>query len=114
VSTPEGKVKDQVKKLLEKYGAYWHMPVQHGFGATSLDFIGCYKGRYFGIETKAPGNKPTARQEMVMAQINEAGGAVFVIGELPHYGPSADGNPTGKIIGYTGLNELEAWLILAQ
>ena len=78
-STPEGKVKETVKKLLRQYNAYWHMPVSNGMGAPSLDFICCYKGRYFGIETKAPGKKPTARQENTMREIQKAGGLAFVI-----------------------------------
>ena len=78
MSTPEGKVKALVKKVLVKYDAYWHMPVVNGMGAPSLDFICCIKGQYFAIETKAPGGKPTPRQEMTIAQIRDAGGKVFV------------------------------------
>lgn len=77
--TPEGKVKEAVKKVLKAHGAYWHCPVQNGMGAPSLDFIGCFMGRYFGIETKAPGKKPTPRQELTIKAIEDAGGKVFVI-----------------------------------
>lgn len=77
--TPEGKVKEQVKKLLKAHGAYYHMPMQNGMGAPSLDFICCHNGRFFAIETKAPGKKPTPRQEQTMAEIAFAGGYVFVI-----------------------------------
>ena len=28
-----------------------------------MDFLGCYRGRFFAIETKAPGKKPTLRQD---------------------------------------------------
>lgn len=88
--TPEGLVKERVKRMLKAYGAYWHCPVQNGMGAPSLDFICCFKGRYFAVETKAPGKKPTPRQEITMQQIRDAGGKVFVI----------DGD----------CSELEAWL----
>jgi len=77
--TPEGKVKAAVKEVLKAHGAYWHCPVQNGMGAPSLDFICCFKGRYFGIETKAPGKKPTPRQELTIKAIRDAGGKVFVI-----------------------------------
>ena len=87
--TPEGKVKEQVKKLLKKYGVYWHMPVQNGMGAPSLDLICCVRGRYLAIETKAPGKKPTPRQEVTMYEILKAGGTVYVIdgdtAELEHF-----------------------------
>lgn len=77
--TPEGKVKTRVKLVLSSHGAYWHCPVQNGMGAPSLDFICCFKGRYFAVETKAPGKKPTPRQEITISEIEKAGGKVFVI-----------------------------------
>lgn len=81
--TPEGKVKAKVKELLKRFGVYWHCPVQNGMGAPSLDFVCCVKGKFFAVETKAPGKKPTPRQETTIAEIQRAGGYVFVIdGEL--------------------------------
>jgi hypothetical protein len=83
VSTPEGLIKERVKRLLRKHGVYWHCPVQNGMGSPSLDFICCVNGRYLGIETKAPGKKMTPRQENTAHEIRAAGGTVFVIdGEL--------------------------------
>lgn len=55
------------------------MPVPSGFGESTLDYIGCYRGKYFAIETKAPGKKPTDRQNMVIDKMRKAGGKVFVI-----------------------------------
>lgn len=77
--TPEGVVKDQVKKLLKQYGAYWHCPVLNGMGAPSLDFVCCHNGWYFAIETKAPKQKPTPRQLVTMQEMRAAGGFVFVV-----------------------------------
>lgn len=77
--TPEGKTKNLVKDVLKAHGAYWHCPVQNGMGAPSLDFICCFNGRYFAVETKAPGKKPTLRQEITISEIEKAGGKVFVI-----------------------------------
>lgn len=79
MATPEGKVKAAVKEVIKKHRAYWHCVVQNGMGAPSLDFICCFKGRYFAVETKAPGKKPTPRQEITISQIEDAGGKVFVI-----------------------------------
>jgi hypothetical protein len=81
-TTPEGKVKNAVKKLLKAHGAYWHMPVQNGMGAPSLDFIGCHRGSYYGIETKAGDKKPTPRQEHTMNEIRQAGGLAFLVNEV--------------------------------
>jgi hypothetical protein len=90
MSTPEGKVKDSVKKVLKKFGVYWHCPVQNGMGAPSLDFVCCYRGLYVAIETKALGKRPTPRQLLTIEEIEKSGGKVFVI----------DGD----------LAELEGWL----
>lgn len=76
--TPEGKVKDKVKRLLKKYGCYYFMPVQTGYGASTLDILACAGGVFLSIETKAPGKKPTPRQELCIADIRLAGGVVFV------------------------------------
>lgn len=80
--TPEGKVKERVKTLLRQYGAYWHMPVQNGMGAPSLDFICCLRGRYFAIETKKEADTMTPRQEVTAGRIADAGGAVFLVNEV--------------------------------
>jgi hypothetical protein len=80
-STPEGRVKNLVKCLLSEYNdaMYFNMPVPTGYGVPMLDFVGCYHGQFFAVETKAPGKKPTRRQNLTIAQMSEAGGAVFVI-----------------------------------
>ena len=77
--TPEGAVKNEVKKLLKEYDVYYHMPVQNGMGAPTLDFVGCCNGLYFAVETKAPGKKPTPRQEVTITSMRKSGAAVFVI-----------------------------------
>ena len=79
--TPEGKVKDKVKKLLSAYGAWYHMPVQNGMGKPTLDFTICFCGRFLAVETKAPGEVPTKRQEQTMKEIRalRAGGVALVV-----------------------------------
>jgi hypothetical protein len=78
--TPEGKVKRAVSALLKKYpDLYYEMPVPGGYGKSGLDYFGCYRGKFFSIETKAPGNKPTARQDQTIKLIEAANGVVFVI-----------------------------------
>lgn len=79
MATPESKVKEKVKAYLKSRGAYQHWPVLNGMGAPELDCTACYRGRYFSIETKAPGQKPTRRQEQTIAAKREAGAEVFVV-----------------------------------
>lgn len=100
MSTPEGLVKSRVKRLLKKYKVYQHWPVQTGYGAACLDCHACHNGRYFAIETKAPGRKPTPRQRFTMDEIEMTGGKVFVIGE--------EWNEETQ--DYSGMAELGLWL----
>lgn len=84
--TPEGKVKAFVKDQITRRRAFgdviWtHWPVQTGYGAPTLDCIGCHLGRTFAIETKAPGQKLTDRQKLTVEEMTRAGVTVFVIGE---------------------------------
>lgn len=80
MSTPEGKVKDMVRRGLAKLShIYKFMPVQNGMGAPALDFFLCAGGWFIAIETKKPGAKPTPRQETTIGEIEEAHGLVFVV-----------------------------------
>lgn len=91
MKTEESKVKDKVKEFLhsrkvqslthpipDAVGFYW-MPVPSGRGAPFLDFVGCYKGKFFAIETKVFGKQPTPRQRLIIEQVIRAGGETFVI-----------------------------------
>ena len=104
MATPEGKVKDKVKRLLKKYQCYQFWPVQTGYGSPTLDCLGCHNGWFFGIETKAPGKHPTPRQYLTMSDMQAACGKVFVIGEKLD-------KKTGQ---YSGMGELEAWLLMLK
>jgi penicillin-binding protein-related factor A (putative recombinase) len=90
--TPEGRVKEKVKAMLRYYGAYYHMPVQNGMGKSTLDFIGCFKGRFFAVETKAGEGTYTARQEITRDEIEKAEGEVFLVNS------------------HSGLEDLELWI----
>jgi hypothetical protein len=79
-TTPEGRLKQQVKKVLDKHGVWYYMPVQNGMGVTGIpDFVCCDEGRFLGIETKAAGKNPTPNQVRVGADINGHGGVWIVV-----------------------------------
>ena len=78
-NTPEGKVKRKVKELLNEYGVYQFWPVQTGFGARTLDCLGCHRGQFFAIETKRPGQKMTEQQCAIGTRIERSHGSVFCI-----------------------------------
>ena len=77
--TPEGKVKLRIKKLLEELNIYYHMPVQNGMGAPTLDFICCVMGRYVAIEAKQIKGKTTLLQASTIRKIKDSGGAAVVV-----------------------------------
>lgn len=81
MTTPEGKVKHAIKKVLDDLGIYYHMPVQNGMGKPTLDFICCVGGAYVAIEAKAPSKVPTRRQEALMKEIRASGGCTFWINQ---------------------------------
>jgi pantoate kinase len=81
-STPEVKVKKQIRKLLDEAGAYYAMPIGTGYGNSGVpDFLICHKGRFIAVEAKAGRNKPTALQEMHLQKISDRGGIALVINE---------------------------------
>ena len=77
--TPEGAVKEKVKKILQAHGVYYHMPVQNGMGKPSLDFVCCHEGRFLAIETKTEKGDLTLRQKATIEEMQKAGAIVLVI-----------------------------------
>lgn len=80
--TPEGRVKDKVKKILKARGIWFYMPVQNGMGVVGIpDLICCWEGAMLAIETKAPGkiNQTTVNQQKRLAEIARAGGHAIVV-----------------------------------
>lgn len=81
--TPESRNKSSVRKLLARYqGMYSYWPVPGGFGRATVDVLGCYRGRFFAIEVKAPGKKPTLRQTQALSEMQAAMGMTFVIDDV--------------------------------
>lgn len=91
--TPEGRVKDAVKKLLKSRGIWYYMPVQNGMGVVGIpDIIACWDGLFLAIETKAPLKNPTTlaqrwakatpNQQRRIEEINAAGGLALVVDDV--------------------------------
>ena len=80
--TPEGKVKDKVKKVLQELNAYYVMPQTGGYGNSGVpDFIVCYRGRMIGIECKAGDGRATALQLHHLSEIRRCGGKAMIVNE---------------------------------
>lgn len=80
--TPEGKVKEQIKRILRKHGAYYVMPTTFGMGRSgATDFVACCYGFFVAIEAKAGSNAPTLLQQKHMNDVEAAGGISLVVNE---------------------------------
>lgn len=94
MNTPEGKVKDLVKRVLKTENVWHYMPMQNGMGVVGIpDIVGCVPvtitedmvgktiGVFIGVETKAKGklNKTTPNQRNVLTQIHGSGGIAIVV-----------------------------------
>ena len=82
-ATPESKVKDKIKKILEDNKVYYAMPIGSGYGRSGVpDFLCCIDGQFLSIEAKATDkDKPTALQMREMKRIEMSGGLTVVIHE---------------------------------
>lgn len=80
--TPEVKVKDKIKELCKRYGAYYAMPIGMGMASNGTpDLLVCHRGQFAGVEAKAGKGTPTKLQMLRLEEILLAGGAALVINE---------------------------------
>ena len=80
--TPEKKVKMTITKQLDSLGCYYFFPATGGYGSSGVpDIVGCYKGKFFGIECKAGKGKTTPLQDKNLKDIDEAKGISLVVNE---------------------------------
>lgn len=78
--TPEGKVKKDVRKVLDALGVYYFCPATGGFGRSGVgDFVGCINGRFFMIECKAEGGETTELQKRELKRVKLNGGLSGVV-----------------------------------
>lgn len=82
MKTPEAKVKDAVKKILDANGVYYFMPAANGYGRAGIpDIVCCVNGYFLAIECKAGNGKTTLLQNREIARIIRAKGRALVINE---------------------------------
>ncbi len=91
--TPESKVKAKITKFLKELlnsgeSIYWFTPIGSAFGRSGVpDIIVCCRGRFVGIEVKAPGklNNVTPLQSRAHLDISLAGGKVFLTDDAEQF-----------------------------
>lgn len=80
--TPEGKVKAQVKRMLDMQDIWYCKPAGVGYGRAGIpDIIACAYGHFLAIECKAGRGKTTALQDRELQAIRTSRGIAFVIWE---------------------------------
>jgi hypothetical protein len=57
-------------------------PIRYGLAAGSADLIGIVDGRFFALEVKWPGGKPTREQSSWLRTVLELGGFAAVVGSV--------------------------------
>lgn len=79
-TTPEGKIKSRLDKMLKAEGVWYYSPQAGPFGVAGIpDRVAIVTGQFVGIECKADKTKkPTALQMKCMRDIEQAGGKCFV------------------------------------
>ena len=77
--TAEAQLTRAIRQLLNSVGIFhwkaWGGPMSI---PGIPDIIGCFKGRFIGIEVKAPNGVVSDYQKEFIDRINEAGGLAFV------------------------------------
>lgn len=82
---PEARLAAEIRHALERHGAFVFKVHGSGMMLAGLpDLIVCYEGRYFGVEVKMPGNKPSKIQRHIHRKIEAAGGTACVAYSVSH------------------------------
>ena len=92
----ESRLRSAIVKSLTAYSGYWVVIHQSGTQEKGLpDIIGCYAGKFFGLEVKLPGKRHTLtpRQEYVLEKIRRAGGVGVVVSSVQEAHDHVFGSP---------------------
>jgi hypothetical protein len=77
--TAEAMLTRSIRQLLNSVGVFHYKAWGGPMSAPGIpDIIGCFKGRFIGIEVKAPNGKVSDYQQQFIDNIVRAGGIAFV------------------------------------
>lgn len=112
--TPEGRVKQAVRKVLQAHNCYYFFVMSNGMGRTGIpDIVGCIPtvitpdmvgktiGQFVAIETKAPGKlrNVTANQRRELGMVAETGGLAILADKAETVDQAIKGRPlVGDVI----------------
>ena len=112
--TPEGRVKQAVRKVLQNHDCYYFFVMSNGMGRTGIpDIVGCIPtvitpdmvgktiGQFMAIETKAPGKlkNVTANQRRELTSVAEHFGLAILADKAETVDQAIKGRPlVGEVI----------------
>ena len=77
-SAREASLVDRIERFLQQLpGCLVRKTHGSAYSAGVGDLVGCYRGRYFEIEVKRPGERPTALQLAHLDDVRRAGGLAW-------------------------------------
>ena len=81
MTTPEGKIKAKLDRMLKEEGLWFYSPQAGPYGGAGIpDRVGILHGRFLGVEVKADATKKLTRlQEACRDRIIAAGGFWFLV-----------------------------------
>jgi hypothetical protein len=80
MDTLEAPLRKKILKRLREEGGFWYHPAGNPMTMAGIpDLIGCYKGRFVGLEVKRPGKPLTQLQAHTLKRIKAAGGVAAVV-----------------------------------
>ena len=69
----------EIRRYLRTLPQCWHWKVHDANTSGIPDIVGCYKGKFFGLEVKKPGGGIRKLQTYVLNQIDGAGGISSIV-----------------------------------
>lgn len=82
-TTPEGRLKKEIKAYLNSRGIYWAIIPEGTYGKSGdPDLIACYQGLFVGLEAKTYEGRQSNIQAVRQREIEAAGGVYAIVRNL--------------------------------
>lgn len=80
MTTPEGRLKREIKAYLNSRGIYWAIIPEGAYGKSGdPDIIACYKGMFVGLEAKTYEGYQSNIQKVRQREIEDSGGVYAIV-----------------------------------
>lgn len=80
MTTPEGRLKREIKAYLNARGIYWAIIPEGAYGKSGdPDIIACYEGLFVGLEAKTYEGHQSNIQKVRQREIEDSGGVYAIV-----------------------------------